>query len=127
MQDPIHSAPRGQATTPKPVFWFRVYTGGMTAIYGLCALVAPVFFYLATKATGEEATALQIQAVVFLAVGVPLAVVFALPFVLPRRRWVWVYSLVLICIGYYLCIRSPKALPPVETAEAVGSEVVEGA
>jgi hypothetical protein len=74
---PPHFAPL-PAAPPKVVFWFRVYTGGMAALYVCCMLAA---------------------------------IVFALPFVLPRRPWVWVYDMVVICIGLTSCCIMPAALP----------------
>jgi hypothetical protein len=96
---------------PKVLVWFRVYTGCMTAIYVLCALAAPLIFFAGTRSGGEDAVVLKIQAGVLLLVGLVFAVVFALPFVLPRKRWVWIYNLVLICIGLTSCCILPAAVP----------------
>ena len=96
---------------PKVLVWFRVYTGCMTAIYALCVLAAPLVFFAGTRARGEDALVLKIQAGVLLLVGLVFAVVFALPFVLPRKRWVWIYDLVLICIGLTSCCILPAAVP----------------
>ena len=101
----VHSGP------PRVVFWFRVYTGCMTGIYVLCALAAPLVFFAGTRTRGEDAVVLKVQAGVLLLVGLVFAVVFALPFVLPRKRWVWIYDLVLICIGLTSCCILPAAVP----------------
>ncbi|HOX57323.1 MAG TPA: hypothetical protein P5205_12560 [Candidatus Paceibacterota bacterium] len=101
----IHPVP------PKVVFWFRIYSGCMTGVYALCVLAAPLIFFAGTRSSREDAFVLKIQAGVLLAVGLVFAVVFALPFVLPRRPWVWVYSLVLICIGMTSCCILPAAVP----------------
>jgi len=96
---------------PKVLFWFRVYTGCMTAVYALCALAAPFIFFAATRAAEEQVLVLKIQAGLLLLIGLVFAVVFALPFVLPRKRWVWIYDLVLICIGLTSCCILPAAVP----------------
>ncbi len=103
-----HVPPAG---LPKVVFWFRVYTGCMTTLYVLCILAAPVVLFAGTRTAGEHGVVLKIEAVFLLLVGVVLAAAFALPFVLPRKRWVWVYDLVLICIGMTSCCILPAAVP----------------
>ncbi len=96
---------------PKVVFWFRVYSGCMAGVYVLCMLASPLIFFAGTRSGGEEAVVLKIQAVVLFLVGLVLAVAFALPFVFPRRPWVWIYDIVLICIGLTSCCILPAAIP----------------
>ena len=38
-------------------------------------------------------------------------VMYLVPYVLPRRPWVWVYDIVLIAIGLTSCLTLPLALP----------------
>jgi len=99
------------STPPRVVFWFRIYTGCMTVVYLLCVLAAPLLYFASTRAHGEEAVMFKVQAAVLLAVGAVLAMVFALPFLLPRKPWVWIYDLVLICIGMTSCCILPAAIP----------------
>jgi MFS family permease len=109
-ETPPHFAPLA-ADPPKVVFWFRIYTGCMAALYVCCMLAAPALFYLSTKTAGEDAAVLKIYSVVLLIIGLVLAIVFALPFVLPRRPWVWIFDMVLICIGLTSCCIMPASIP----------------
>ena len=97
--------------TPPPVlFWFKFYTGAMMALYALCVLASPVLFVLATQMRGDEKVGAVVYGVILLAVGLPLAVACALPFFLPRKPWVWVYNLVIICVGMTSCCILPASV-----------------
>lgn len=95
---------------PKVVFWFRIYAGALTALYVLCMIASVVFFFLATRMHGEERTAFLVNAVLFFVIGLPLAIGCALPFFLPRKPWVWVYDLVIICLGMGSCCILPASV-----------------
>jgi len=98
--------------TPPPVIgWFKGYTGVMTAIYVLCLLAGPLVMFASTRVHGDERAGLMIQGAVLMVIGLPLAIAFALPFFLRRKRWVWVYNLVLICIGMTSCCCLPATIP----------------
>lgn len=99
------------AMTPPPVLlWFKIYTGVLTAIYALCVLASPVLFFLASQMRGDEKVGAMVYAVILLAVGLPFAIACALPFFLPRKPWVWVYNLVIICVGMTSCCILPASV-----------------
>jgi len=110
MIDEIPSDVRGQPPPPA-LWWFKVYTGVMTGIYVLCMLAAPLLLWIGTRARSEDRVAFLIEAPVLFVVGLVLAIGFALPFFLPRKPWVWIYNLVLICIGMTSCCILPAAIP----------------
>jgi len=99
------------SSPPAVFFWFKVYTGFMTALYVGCLILAPVLFFIGTRSMGEERAVLMIQAVIFGSIGLVLAVACVLPFFLPRKPWVWVYDLVIICIGLTSCCFLPATIP----------------
>jgi MFS family permease len=100
------------STTPPPVlFWFRLYAGLMTAMYVGCMVFAPVLLFIGNKTTGDERVELIIQSILLGGVGLVLTIVCALPFFLPRKPWVWIYDLVIICIGLSSCCCLPASLP----------------
>jgi len=97
--------------TPPPVLlWFKFYTAALTALYVLCVLASPVLFVLATRMRGEEKVGAMVYGVILLAIGLPFAIACALPFLLPRKPWVWVYDLVIICIGMTSCCILPASV-----------------
>ena len=95
---------------PAVLFWFKIYTGAMTALYALCALASPVLLVLAARMHGDEKVGALVYGVILLAVGLPLAAACALPFFLPRKPWVWVYNLVIICVGMTSCCILPASV-----------------
>jgi MFS family permease len=96
---------------PPVVTWFKVYTGFMTGLYVLCTVAGPVLLFASAKIRGDEKVGLMVQGAVLMIVGLPLAIAFVLPFFLARKRWVWIYDLVLICIGLTSCCILPAAIP----------------
>ena len=106
------TSPEMPGQTPPPVIgWFKVYTGVMTGIYVLCVLGAPLLFWIGMKTHTDERAVLMIQGAILFLVGAVFAVAFALPFFLARKPWVWIYNLVLICIGMTSCCILPAAVP----------------
>ena len=59
----------------------------------------------------QDADGLLVQGVVFVFLGLLLLVPFAAAPFLPRRPWVWVYDLVLICLGLTSCACLPITIP----------------
>lgn len=58
-----------------------------------------------------EMQSLIVQGILLAICGPPFALAHALPFVLPRKSWVWVYNLVLICGGMTSCCCLPASIP----------------
>jgi len=94
--------------TPKVICWFKVYAALFAALYLACAALSLVFLILrepvSLDMSREEAL---ITGALMLIIGLPLCAAFILPFFLRPRPWVWVYDLVLICIG----LTSPCCMP----------------
>jgi hypothetical protein len=80
---------------PAVVTWYYVYCAGMALLY---AAVATMFVLLLSwgNVSGTED---EIPFIAMAVVCVPLLLVYASAPLLPRRPWVWIYHLVLICIG----------------------------
>ncbi|HUP45086.1 MAG TPA: hypothetical protein VM779_06200, partial [Thermoanaerobaculia bacterium] len=87
---------------PPVVTWFKVYAGIMCLLYLL--VIAGGVFFLLIPATEEEA---WIMGLVFFAIGLPLLAVFAASLFLPPKPWVWIYDIVLICLGFTSCLTLP--------------------
>jgi hypothetical protein len=61
-----------------------------------------------SRYTSEDAEA---QAIGLVVVGVPLALLFGIAPLLPKRPWSWVYGLVMIIIGLTSCCTWPLTIP----------------
>ncbi len=106
------TTPGMSGQSPPPVIrWFKVYTGVMTGIYALCIVAGPLVMFAATKVHADERVVLMIQGAILMIVGLLFGIAFALPFFLPRKPWVWIYNLVLICIGMTSCCILPATVP----------------
>lgn len=86
---------------PGVVVWMNVYAVFMALLYVLCS-VGGVLLWLNLEAMqGDEDFAPT--AIVLMVVGPPLAIAFGIAPFLPRRKWAWIYDIVLIAIGLSGC------------------------
>ncbi|HUP43957.1 MAG TPA: hypothetical protein VM779_00450 [Thermoanaerobaculia bacterium] len=96
--------PQIPASAPPVVTWFKVYAGIMCLLY-LLVIAGGMFFLLFPDATdGEDA---WIAGIIFFAIGLPLLVTFGASLFLPPKPWVWIYDIVLICLGFTSCLTLP--------------------
>ena len=84
----------------------------MVLVYLVCA-AAGVFLltFGFDDLTSTEVDELRIQGAVLLAIGIGLAIVFAVGLFLPRRSWGWAYGLVLLILGLTSCCTWPATIP----------------
>ena len=115
---PNYGGPQPPPWTPagKPAVlkWFAAYCVFMTLLYAACVAGGAWVLTLPEDAmTSREvdATEMRIQGGVLLAIALPLMVAFGLALVLPRRRWVWIYNLVLIAVGLTSVCCLPVTVP----------------
>ena len=84
---------------PAAVKWFLVYCGVLSAMYlGLlaCGIVVLV---LGPAQLDMTPSAAALTGGILTGVGAAFLAVSAAPFLLPPRPWVWIYDLVVICVG----------------------------
>jgi hypothetical protein len=111
---PIREAPTVPSGRPKVWEWFVVYCIAMAILYLVCAALGVAMIVVdpaALDADPAEAPFMDIEGAVLLGMGVVLLVPFAAAPFLPRRKWVWIYDLVLICLGLTSCCTVPACIP----------------
>ena len=81
---------------PRVVIWFKVYSAILSLIYFFTFIISP-FLLLSNEDD------LIIMGFVFLILSIPLLLICILPIFLPRKPWVWIYSLVIIGLGMTGC------------------------
>ena len=103
---------------PKVVTWFRVYSGGLTFIYFACAILFILTYIFGfpegipqEELKGLPKWAFQAYWVFLVLIFLVFGSVFLTSFFLPRKPWVWVYNMVLICIGFTSACCLPAAIP----------------
>ncbi len=96
--------------TPSVYRWFVVYCVCMALLCLATAAMGIVFMFVEPDAEMSAAEA-KIMAAVFLVVGLVFFVPFAAAPFLPRQSWVWVFGLVLICLGLTSACCLPVCVP----------------
>lgn len=90
--------------------WFRVYCSFMAFLYLLCTLGgigALVISMTGNIPKNDERIMLIVQGIIFMIVSLPLMAIFVFGLNLPRRKWGWIFGIVLIAIG----LTSPCCMP----------------
>lgn len=95
----MFDSPPPSAKVPAVVIWFKVYCGFLAVIYAVVSLVGLPFLLIDPQELEMEPIAARFIGVLFLGLGLVLLVLSLLPLFLAPRPWVWIYDLVLICLG----------------------------
>lgn len=90
-------------TGRKTKFWFNIYSGFMSLIYLAVVGLGVLLLFGASVSKGKDAAEMTIMGIVYGLIGLIFFLPFAIALFLPRKPWVWVYSLVLIIIGLMGC------------------------
>ncbi len=97
--------------SPKCVKWFKVYCAILALGYVLCIGLSFVFFSLDPAELDMEPFMAKLMGLTFLVLGIILSLAHILPFFLKPRPWVWVYDLVIVCIGLSSICCWPFSIP----------------
>jgi len=95
------------ADTPKVLAWFKVYSALLAAVYLVLAASSLVFFLVKPSNLDTTKGGAILMGLMMLGIGLVFAAAFVLPFFLKPKPWVWIYDLVLICVG----LTSPCCMP----------------
>ncbi len=91
--------------------WYTAYCAALAVVYLIAAAFGLYLLVAAPPAADYSTTELRIQGVIYLVIGALLFVPFAAAPFLPRKSWVWVYGLVLICLGMTSVCCLPATIP----------------
>jgi hypothetical protein len=102
-----------KAVKPVVVTWYKVYAGFMTALYLFFALAGALLLAFGSELADAETDEMEVQIMgaVYGVLGLFFGVAFGIGLTVPRRRWGWVYSIILICIGLTSCCTLPASIP----------------
>jgi hypothetical protein len=100
---------------PAVIRWQKVYLGFMTVLY-VFVIAMGVFLLLNADSMQNvdadmDAAQAKIMGVVYAAMGVVFALLFALGFVFRKGMFGWVYNLISILIGLLSCCMWPACIP----------------
>jgi len=92
------------------LWWFKVYCGFLCLLY-LATAAFSLFFFLDNPADRETLGAARFMGAVLLVVGLVFFGACLVPLVLRPRPWLWVYDLVIICLGMTSACILPASVP----------------
>ena len=103
---------------PKVVTWFRVYCGSLVFVYFALAVVLVLTYIYgfpegvpAQDLKGAPEWVFKIYWSLLVILCLVMGGAFLTSFLLPRKPWVWIYDMVLICIGFTSACCLPAAIP----------------
>ena len=96
--------------TPPVYKWFVAYCILMALLYLTTAVMGIVFLFIEPDRDMSAAEA-RLMGAVFLILGLAVFVPYAFAPFLPRKSWVWVLGLVLICLGLTSACCLPVCIP----------------
>lgn len=98
--------------TPPPVlWWFRVYCLVLCVLYLLTALFGIPFLVLSPTDLDMPPMVARLVGLAILVMGLALLAASAAPLFLRPRPWVWMYDLVIICLGLTSACFLPVCIP----------------
>lgn len=95
---------------PPVVLWFKVYAAAMVLLYIVCAALGVAIVLFGHEYGDMEAGEAILVGGVFTAFSGPLILIYGAALFLPRKSWVWIYDLVLICGGFTGCCTLPFSI-----------------
>lgn len=96
--------------TPAVYKWYVGYCVCMALLYASLPVLGTMFLFIEPDQDMSAAEA-KMMGVVFIIVGVLFFFPYAAAPFLPRKNWVWVMGLVLICIGLTSACCLPASIP----------------
>lgn len=98
-------------TTPKIWSWYVAYCLSLALVYFLLFLGGILFFLFLDRIPPEERAGLIFAAIFCIVLGLVFCVGFAAGPFLPKKPSVWIYGMVLICIGMTSACCLPASIP----------------
>jgi len=105
--DPQPLSARASST----LLWYRVYCALMALMYLACIAGGIAMLGLEPDELDMSATEARVMGIGLAAISLVLTAVYVLALVLPRKPWVWIYGLVMICIGLTSICCMPMTIP----------------
>ena len=96
--------------TPAVYPWFVAYCILMALLYVATAAMGIMFMFVEPDQE-MSATEAKVMGTIMVIVGLAFFVPYAIAPFLPRKSWVWIFGLVLICIGLTSACCLPACIP----------------
>ena len=96
---------------PAAVTWFLVYCGVLCAMYLGLVACGIALLVMGPSHLDMTPSAALLTGGILTGVGTAFLAVSAAPFLLPARPWVWIYDMVVICMGMTSACFLPASIP----------------
>jgi hypothetical protein len=106
-------AVRDPSTPPAVVFWYKVTMALSAVMYGLLAIGCFAGFAAADSIADQETSSFEVRMMsgFMLAICVPFAIAYVVPFFLKPTKAAWIYAMVLMGILATSCCFWPMVIP----------------
>jgi hypothetical protein len=88
---------------PAVLVWYKVYLAFMIALMVLVVGVGVFLFFAPIPPEEFDGLSKEIMGGIYIALGIIFAIPPIIALFLPKRPWVWIYHLVMICLGMTGC------------------------
>ena len=100
------------SSEPPPVWrWFVIYCIALGIVYLALAAFGVVVLFIDSQELDMQRGEARIMGAVFVGMGLLFAIPFLAASYLPRKPWVWIFDLVLICLGMTSACCIPACIP----------------
>lgn len=104
---PYNTVHHHPTTRPPVVGWYKVYAVFMAILYAVCFIGGAFLLrykdLVAANVPDTTGTELMVNAVLLIAIGIPLFVLYGVALILPNKPWAWIYHIIMIAIGLTSC------------------------
>jgi len=96
---------------PGVVMWFKFYAAFLAFIYLLVAGVSLIFLFVDPVELEMDATSARVIGAIMLIMGLGLFAACLLPLISKPKPWLWIYDLIIICLGMTSACFWPITIP----------------
>ena len=96
---------------PKAVVWFKIHALVLAGLYFLVAGFGVTILTIGQSHMAMKAEERWIMGGIYTVMGVLPMALYGIILFLPRKKWVWIYSIVLIALTMTNCCCMPMAIP----------------
>jgi len=97
------SPPHSPEQKPAVIIWYKIYLAVLAFLFLFVVAVGAFLMLAPINAEDLDETPKKIIGIIYIIMGLGLFIPVIAGFFLPKKPWVWVYHLVLICIGMTGC------------------------
>ena len=98
-ESPSHSPEQ----KPAVIVWYKIYLAFLTFLFLFVVAVGGFLMIAPINAEDLDGMPPMIFGIIYMVMGIGLLIPVIAGFFLPKKPWVWVYHLVMICIGMTGC------------------------